>query len=192
MKHFRGGALWLCRPQQVTCRPNNKCPQAILETPKPTPKSRNTKKHSVYTNFFEKFARTVAFFPVTRVRNPTEIVQKNLFRWTFLFWVDFFRVDFPPDIPHRHMRHRPRHPGWLREFLSCPDFPEISGIRGNFGEFREIREISGKFRETQWNSMGLCMALNVNSVGIPRRRVFGKIWGLGWFRAIWCLKIWEN
>ena len=27
---------------------------------------------------------------MTQVRNPTEIVQKNLFRVTFLFWVDFF------------------------------------------------------------------------------------------------------
>ena len=32
------------------------------------------------TNFFEKFARTFAFFPVTRVKNPTEIAKKNLFR----------------------------------------------------------------------------------------------------------------
>ena len=47
-----------------------------------------TRQHRIYTNFFEKFARTFAFFPVTRIRNPTEIVQKNLFRWTFLFWED--------------------------------------------------------------------------------------------------------
>ena len=43
------------------------------------PKSRNTKKR-VYTNFLKKFMRTFAFFPVTRVRNTTEIDQKNLFR----------------------------------------------------------------------------------------------------------------
>ena len=30
-----------------------------------------------------------------------------------------------------------------------------------------IREISGKFRGNQWNSVGFCMALNMNSVGIP-------------------------
>ena len=54
---------------------------------KAQPKSRNTKIHHVHTNFFEKFARTFAFFPVTQVRNPKEIVQN---RWTFLFWVDFF------------------------------------------------------------------------------------------------------
>ena len=48
------------------------------EAPKPNPKSRNTKKHCVYTNFFKKFARTFAFFPVTRVRNPLEILQRNL------------------------------------------------------------------------------------------------------------------
>ena len=53
-------------------------------------------KHRVHTNFFEKLARTSACLPMTRVRKPTEIVQKNLFRWTFLFSVDPFRVDFPP------------------------------------------------------------------------------------------------
>ena len=35
-----------------------------------------------------------------------------------------------------------------------------------FGRIRG-REISGKFRGTQWNSVGLCMALSMNSVGIP-------------------------
>ena len=54
-----------------------------LETKTPTPNPEIPKKHRVYTIFFEKFARTFAFFPMTRVRNPTEIVQMNLFRWTF-------------------------------------------------------------------------------------------------------------
>ena len=78
--------------------------------------------------------------------------------------------------------------GWLCEFLS-PDFPEISGIQWNLGEFGEIREISGKFRAIQWNSVGFCMALSMNSVGIPggfrgnagssgKFRVSG---GFGWF-----------
>ena len=44
---------------------------------------------------------------------------------------------------------------------------KIHGIRWNLGEIREIREISGKFRGIQWNSVGLCMALSMNSVGIP-------------------------
>ena len=35
------------------------------------------KKQGVYTNFFEKFAGILAFCPVARVRNPTEIVQKK-------------------------------------------------------------------------------------------------------------------
>ena len=61
-----------------------------LEAPKPTQNPEIPPKHRVYANFFERFARTFAFFPVTQVRNPTKIVQKNLFRWTFLFWVDFF------------------------------------------------------------------------------------------------------
>ena len=73
----------------------------ILENPKlklfkPTPNPEIPKNHRVYMNFFEKFARTFAFFPVTRIRNPTEIVQKNLFRRAFLFWVDFFWVGFHP------------------------------------------------------------------------------------------------
>ena len=81
----------------------------------------------------------------------------------------------------------------MREFLSSPDFPEISGIRWNLGEFAEIREILGKLRGTQWDSVGFCMALSMNSVGIPggfrgNARVFGKIWGLGWFRVIWGVK----
>ena len=60
----------------------------------------------------------------------------------------------------------------MREFLSSPNFPEISGIRWNLGEFGEIREISGKLRGIQWNSVGLCMALSMSSVGIP-----GGFWG---------------
>ena len=34
-------------------------------------------KKRVYTNFSEKFARTLAFFPVTPVRNAMEILQKT-------------------------------------------------------------------------------------------------------------------
>ena len=45
--------------------------------------------------FFEKFVRTSTFFPVTRVRNPTEIIQKNCSDALFIFgWI--FRVDCPP------------------------------------------------------------------------------------------------
>ena len=50
--------------------------------PKTHPKSRNTKKHRVYTSFSTSSRQCFAFFPVTRVRNPTEIVQNIL--------------DFPP------------------------------------------------------------------------------------------------
>ena len=53
------------------------------------------------------------------------------------------------------------------EFLSSPHFSEISGIRWNLAEFWEIREISGKLRGTQWNSVGFCMTLSMNSVGMP-------------------------
>ena len=67
---------------------------APLEAKNPPQIPKYHKKHRVRTNFFEKFARTFAFFPVMRVRNTTKIVQKNLFRWTFLFWVDFFGFIF--------------------------------------------------------------------------------------------------
>ena len=63
------------------------------------------------------------------------------------------------------------------------------GIWWNLSEFRDIRRNSGKLRGTQWNSVGFCMALQMNSVGIPGRfrgnaGFSGKIWGLGWFRPI--------
>ena len=79
----------------------------------------------------------------------------------------------------------------MREFLSSPDFPEISGIRWYFGDFREIREISGKIGGMQWNSVGFCMTLTMNSVGIPGgfrgnagfSRNLGVWGGFGRFRA---------
>ena len=59
------------------------------------PKFRITPKCRVYTNFFEKFARTFAFFPVTRVRNPTEICSEKLVQMNCFFFLDgFFWVDF--------------------------------------------------------------------------------------------------
>ena len=54
----------------------------------------------------------------------------------------------------------------MRKSLSSPDFAEISGVWWNLGELGEIREILGKLRGTQWNSVGFCMALSMNSVGI--------------------------
>ena len=62
------------------------------------------KRHRVYTLYtnFSRSSRELLPFSLWhkwQVRNPTEIVQKNLFRWTFLFWAHFcgfFRVDFPP------------------------------------------------------------------------------------------------
>ena len=51
----------------------------LLEAHKPTQHPEIPKKNCVYANFFENFARNFAFFPVTRVRNTTEIVQKKNF-----------------------------------------------------------------------------------------------------------------
>ena len=47
-----------------------------------------------YQKKHRKFTRTFAYFPVTRVRNPMEIVQKKtcsdeLFYFGWIFWVDF-------------------------------------------------------------------------------------------------------
>ena len=60
----------------------------------PTPNPDIPKKYCVYTNFFEEFARTFAFFPVTRVRNPMEIVQKELVRMIFFILGGFFSGGF--------------------------------------------------------------------------------------------------
>ena len=46
-------------------------------------------------------------------------------------------------------------------------FPGFSGIWANLGEIRKFQGNSGKFRGIQWNSVGFCMALSMNSVGIP-------------------------
>ena len=75
----------------------------------------------------------------------------------------------------------------VRRFLAECVNSSLSGIRWNLGEFGEI---SGKFRGTQWNSVGFCMALSMgNSWGISGQTlIFGKIGGWGWFRMIWGVK----
>ena len=70
---------------------------------------------------------------------------------------------------------------------------KFQGFGGIWATSGKIQEISRKFRGTQWNSVGLCMALSMNSVAIPggisgQRRIFGNMWGLEWFRAIWGVK----
>ena len=68
----------------------------ISEAQKPQiPKYPQKKHRRVHANFFVKFARIFAFFPVTRVRNPAEIVQEKLVRMNFfLFWWIFFSGGF--------------------------------------------------------------------------------------------------
>ena len=65
----------------------NSLAKSKLETEKPTPNPALPKKHLVYTIVFEKFARTFAFFPVTR-----KLVQMNFFLLGLGFF-SFFRVD---------------------------------------------------------------------------------------------------
>ena len=69
-----------------------------IRDPKPNPQSRKTTLH-LHGFFFEKFVRTFPCFPVTRVRNPTGIVQKKLARMNFIFEVGVYRVAFPPVTP---------------------------------------------------------------------------------------------
>ena len=67
----------------------------------------------------------------------------------------------------------------LREFLSSPDFGEISG------KFE-----SQKFREIQGNSVefsGFCIALNMNSVGIP-----GEFRGNAGFSGVILKELWGH
>ena len=60
----------------------------ILEAQKPTPNPEIPTKTVRLRELFEKFARTFAFFPVTRVRKPTEIVQKTCSDELFYFgWI---------------------------------------------------------------------------------------------------------
>ena len=46
-------------------------------------------------------------------------------------------------------------------------FQGFGGIWANSGKFGKFHEISKKIRGIQWNSVGFCMALSMNSVGIP-------------------------
>ena len=78
------------------------------------------------------------------------------------------------------------------KFLSSPDFPEISGDSVELGRNRENSRNFGKTQGNPWNSVGFLYGVSYNFSGIPggfrRHAGFGKIWGLGWFRAIWGLK----
>ena len=75
--------------------------------PVPHPKSPNTQKNTAFTRTFSKSSsKPFCLFPVTWARNPTEIVQKNLFTWTFLYFgwifsgVDFPLLNFPSEPPN--------------------------------------------------------------------------------------------
>ena len=71
----------------------------------------------------------------------------------------------------------------MRESLSSPGFPAISGDSVEFERIREIGENSGEFS-------GCCMALSSRIewevLGDFRgtARFSGIIWGLGWFRVV--------
>ena len=73
-------------------------PEALYETPRLQKLFRKVRANFCFLPCDTKFVRTFAFFPVTRVRNTTEIVQNNLFKSTFILGGESLRVDFPPLI----------------------------------------------------------------------------------------------
>ena len=77
-----------------------------IRGPETTPPPPKKKERHVYTKFFEKIPWNFLCISVIRVRNPAEVVQKNLLRWIVLFWVDSFRVDcsFSEKKPLRILR----------------------------------------------------------------------------------------
>ena len=86
----------------------------ILEAKKPTQIPKYLKDTS-FTRTFSQSSRELAFFSVTRVRSPTEITQKNLFRWTFFILGGLFRVDYPPvKFSEQIFGTVHRFAGWLR------------------------------------------------------------------------------
>ena len=97
IRHFRaffGSSSRTFGLQDPKPRPTNP-PQILKYAPNKTP--------HLHEPFFEQFVRFFAFFPVTRVRNPTEIVQNNLFRWIFYFGC-ILGVDFPLLTNANHRR----------------------------------------------------------------------------------------
>ena len=87
---------------------------------------------------------------------------------------------------------------WIDLDVWVPLPPDYTEFSGNLGEFGGVRGYWGTLRGIQWNSIGFCMALNRNSVGIAggsrgNARCSRKIWDLGWFGAIWGLeRLWRE
>ena len=78
--------------------------QYSLEAHKPT-QDPEIQKTLRLREHFRKVRANFCLLPCYTSQEPKgNCVQKYLFRWTFLFWVDFFRVDFPPLI-HRSLRN---------------------------------------------------------------------------------------
>ena len=68
-------------------------------------------------------------------------------------------------------------------------FQGFGGIWANLGKFGKFRENSGELSGIQWGLYGAWYEFSGNSWGISgQRRIFGEIWGLGWFRVIWGVK----
>ena len=89
----KNASFSLFRPR-FTAFPKNRGPNAH-------PISRNTKKHRVYTNLLKSW-RELSLVPYDMSQKPSRNRSENLFRWTFLFGVDFEGLAFP------HLKQRRR------------------------------------------------------------------------------------
>ena len=183
-------------------------PNPPLEIPDKDPsKIPKYQKNTTFMRTFRKVRANLVFFPATRVRNPAEIVQKNLFRWTFRFWVDFW--------------------GWifLLWFLTFERFARIASNQ-RFAVFsppkRNSQQQGGSDREPSGDSCEsghlrprtypyptpMCCAHHHSTPKLAQkvwRRLFSNdphAWGKAWgvevakyifaafaFRPIWCLPL---
>ena len=66
----------------------------LIEARKPTQNPEIPKKYCVHANFFEKFARTFAFFPMTEVRKTDGNCSEKLVQMNFFILGGFFSGGF--------------------------------------------------------------------------------------------------
>ena len=102
----------------------------LIEAQRPTPKSRNTKKNTAFTR--TNFTRIFPFFSVTRVRNPTKIVQKTCsdellyFGWIYSGGFSSSELKCTPDTSRRRPTSQDFRRGRFWHF-SC-DFRSSKGV----------------------------------------------------------------
>ena len=70
----------------------------LVEAQEPTKNPKIPKKHRVYAKFFEKFARTFAFFWCDASQEASRNYSEKLVQMNFFILGGFFRLDFLPVI----------------------------------------------------------------------------------------------